>query len=128
MKKSLIFILIALLFYGCGKWPDNIHLSVKDITFKAEADSAIITTKGTSWWIDNVSINDTAYSYYHVDSINLLGDTYILRDDCFIIEKRNNTTIFVKMDANTTGNERFMTITFEAGDYFDYVHINQLAE
>jgi len=128
MKKVLILVIAGILFNACGKWSDNIHLSVKNATFRAEADSIIITTKGTSWWIDNVRIDNTSYSYYNNDSINLLGDSYILKDDCFIVEKRDRTTIFVKLDANTTGNEKYMTITFEAGDYFDYVHIKQLAE
>ena len=128
MKKVLILVIAGILFNSCGKWSDNIHLSVKNVTFGAEADSIIITTKGTSWWIDNISINDTTYTYYNDDSINLLGDSYMLKNDCFIVEKRDRTAIFVKLDANTTGNERYMTITFEAGDYFDYVHIKQLAE
>ena len=38
------------------------------------------------------------------------------------------TTIFIKLDENKTGIERNMTITFEAGNYFDYVDIKQLAE
>ena len=115
---------------ACVPWPwrDNIGLSVKDAVFGAEADSIIITTEGTSWWIDNISINDTTYSFYNDAIIDLLGDRYTLKKDCFIVEKRDKTTLFVKMDANTTREERFMTITFEAGDYFDYVHIKQLVE
>lgn len=128
MKKYIIIVIAGVLLNACGKWSDNIHLSVKDVTFGSEADSIIITTKGTSWWIDNISIDDTSYIYYNNDSINLLGDSYIVKGDCFIVEKRNRTTIFVKLDTNTTGNERYMTISFEAGDYFDYVHIKQLSE
>ena len=41
---------------------------------------------------------------------------------------KDKTTLFLKMDENTTREVRFMTITFEAGDYFDYVHIKQLVE
>ena len=128
MKKLIIICLTALIITACGRWPDNIHLSVKDITFNAEADSTIIRTEGTWWWIPGISINDTTFFYTNIDGIDLQGESYILKNDCFIVEKRNNTTIFVKLDANTTGNERFMTITFESGDYFDYVHIRQLTE
>jgi len=128
MKKVFVLFIAIILLSACGKWPDNIKLSAKNAVFGAKADSIIITTKGTSWWIDNISINDTTYTFYNDDSIDMLGVRYTLKKDCFIVEKRDKTTVFVKLDANTTGKERFMTITFEAGDYFDYVHIKQLAE
>jgi hypothetical protein len=34
-----------------GDWDDNIKLSVRTDEFTAVADSVIITTKGSWWWI-----------------------------------------------------------------------------
>jgi len=129
MKKIItILLFLGIVFLSsCGKWNDKIKLSVKNVEFSSGEDSVKITTKGTTWWIDNVSLNDTIYSYYDNENIDLLADSYLIKESSFIIEKLNNTTLFIKLNKNSTGKERILKITLQAGDYFDYINITQLA-
>jgi len=128
MKRINILLFGIILISGCGKWPDNIKLSVKDVEFGRSADSIIITTKGNSWWIDGISLIDTTYYFYNDESIDIFGNSFKIEKDFFIVEKLNKTKLSVTVNENTTGKERFMRLTFQAGDYFDYIRINQLAE
>jgi len=108
-----------------GKWDDNIKLSTKSVELTSKLDSVTITTEGDWWWIDAVSFEDSTYSYYGRKDINLESDSYSIIEEQFLIERRDKNTLFIKIDENNTGNERVMNITFEAGDYFDYVTIKQ---
>jgi len=130
MKRILLFnlfIILVITFYSCsddkGKWSDNIHLSVKAVEFSAFGDSTIIKTEGSSWWISDVSV-DTSY-YYNFHGVDLLADNYIIKQDCFVIEKRDKNTLFIKTAANPLNVKRIITVGFEAGDYFDRVTITQ---
>ena len=111
-----------------GKWDDIIKLSTKDVDFTAAADSISITTEGDWWWIDRIIFEDSTYNYYQREDIDLEAESYSLKENSFLVEKRDNQTLFVKINRNTTGEERFMVITLEAGNYFDYVHIQQAAD
>ena len=91
------------------------------------ADSVIVTTEGDWWWIDGILFEDSTYSYYHREDINLESDSYSIKEDCFIVERRDKNTLFVKLNENKTGNGRIMNISLEAGNYFDYVNIKQAA-
>jgi hypothetical protein len=108
-----------------GKWDDIIKLSTKNVNLKVETDSIIITTEGDWWWIDGISFEDSTYIYYHREDINLESDFYSIKEDCFLVERRDKNTLFVKLNENKTGNVRIMKISLEAGDYFDYVYIKQ---
>jgi hypothetical protein len=130
MKRILylnLFVILVITFYSCsdykGKWDDNIHLSVKTAEFSASGDSVIIKTGGSSWWISDVSV-DTTY-FYGFSGIDLLADNYIISKDCFVIEKRDKNTLFVKVEANPLNVKRIITVGFEDGDYFDRVTITQ---
>lgn len=135
MYKIIVLFLSVILYSSCsdkygldGKWEDNIKLSTKKVEFGVEADSVIITTKGDWWWIDGISLNDSNYVYYNNEDINLESDHYKIVEDDFVVERRDKNTLFVKMNKNLTGNQRVMTIVFEAGDYFDRVNIIQSAD
>lgn len=110
-----------------GKWNDNIKLSTKSVELAARADSVTITTEGDWWWIDGILFQDSTYSYYNREDINLEADTYTITEDDFTIERRDKNTLFVRLKENNTGIERTMKIGFEAGDYFDNVNIKQAA-
>lgn len=134
MKKILIIFFSFFLLSSCsdkeeieGKWDDNIKLSTKNVNLSSKIDSITITTGGSWWWIDSVSFQDSIYGYYTREDIKLDADFYSITEDQFLIEKRNKNTLFVKLNKNNTGKERIMNITFEAGDYFDYVSIKQAA-
>jgi hypothetical protein len=135
MKKTLLlilFIISAVTLYYCinileiGKWDDNIHLSAKEFTFNASGDSAIIKTGGTSWWLSGISV-DTTY-YYSFTDANMLADKYSIKKDCFLVERRDKNTLFVRVDANPLNVIRIIIVGFEAGDYFDRVTITQKAD
>jgi predicted protein tyrosine phosphatase len=127
-----LLIIIAFSVSSCeepiGKWDDNIKLSTRYVEFNAKADSAIITTQGDWWWIDGISANDSTYQYHNRKDINLESDSYTIKEDFFVVERRDKNTLFVKFEENLTKEERLMIIGLEAGDYFDYVKIKQLAK
>ncbi len=133
MNKIFFLVLSIVLISSCikeepdGKWDDIIKLSTKNVEFGAKADSVLITTEGDWWWIDMIKLNDSIYSYYNNEDIDLEADSYTISEDDFTVERRNKDTLFIKMNDNTTGKERVMTVGLEAGDYFDYVEIRQAA-
>ncbi len=110
-----------------GKWDDNIKLSAKNVELTSKIDSVTITTEGDWWWIDNISFEDSTYSYYNRDDINLESDSYSMKEEHFVVKRQDKNTLFVKIDQNNSGIERKMNITLEAGNYFDYVTIVQSA-
>jgi len=132
MKNIMILIASILILTSCsdkedpiGKWDDNINLSTKSVDFEKKTDSVTITTEGNWWWIDAITFEDSTYCYYGREDINLESDSYSIIEEQFLVERRDKNTLFVKINENNTGEERIMNITFEAGNYFDYVKINQ---
>lgn len=135
MKNKLnIFYLIALtlFIYSCsnsnndrpiGQWDDVIKLSTKDVTFKSTSDSITITTEGNWWWITEITVNNEHFAI--PDSINIESDNYVIKQDCFTVEKKNNNTLYIELDENRTSTERIVVVELEAGDYFDRVIITQ---
>jgi len=108
-----------------GDWDDNIQLSQKTAQFKAVGDSVIITTKGDWWWVDGVTV--VGQKYYIFPDVDIEADSYVMADDGFIVERRNKTTLVIKLDANSLNTERVVRVGLEAGDYFDSVTIIQNA-
>lgn len=108
-----------------GKWDDNIKLSTKKVDFKAQTDSVTIKTEGDWWWINGITFADSTYWYYNRKDINMESTSYSIKENDFLIERRDKKTLFVKINENTTGAVRKMGIKFEAGNYFDYVNIIQ---
>ena len=106
-----------------GKWHDNIKLSTKAVEFGANTDSVTITTKGDSWWVTDVTVNNERFNVF--ESINTGSEKYSIKKDCFVVERRDKNTLFIKVDSNTLNVKRIITIGLEAGDYFDRVKIAQ---
>jgi hypothetical protein len=134
MSKASLFILTVFILASCTKeekpigiWDDIIQLSTKSAEFSANKDSVIITTGGDWWWINDISFEDSIYSYYNRKDVNMQSESYSINEEYFRIERRNKNTLFIEIDKNDTGKERLMSITLEAGDYFDYVKVKQKA-
>ena len=135
MKRILylnILIAFVIILNSCsdkvildGKWDDNIKLSVKKVEFSASTDSVTIKTGGSSWWVTDISVDTT--HFYGFKGINLESDHYSIKQDCFIVERRNKNTLFIKVQENPNYVERVITVGLEAGDYFDRVTITQKA-
>lgn len=139
--KKLKYLLIALVcvtvFSSCSKshewddekriglWDDAIQLSTKTVEFDKHKNSVTISTKGDGWWIVGVSVNEETFGIPR--TINIESDNYIFKENCFVVEKKNNNTLSIEIEENTTNVERTMVIQLEAGDYFDYVTITQSA-
>lgn len=133
MKKAIVFCLLIFALYSCTKykgiWEDNIHLSTKNAEFSALGDSIIITTKGSWWWISNISVIavDTSF-FYNFKDVNMQADYYVIKQDCFYVEHRDNHTLFIKIAPNPYNVKRIIGVGFEAGDYFDGVTVTQRAK
>lgn len=133
MKKILCFmclIPIVIIFYSCsdkedpiGKWDDVIKLSAKAVKFNADTDSVTITTEGDWWWITDVTVDDKRFGI--LSSIDTESDNYSIKQDCFVVERRDKNTLFIKVDENKLSIQRIITVGLEAGDYFDRVTIMQ---
>ena len=136
MKKTIILLMTIVGLSACshreeqltGIWDDIIKLSTKDVDLTAKTDSVTITTEGNWWWINSISFEDSTYSYYNREDIDLESDSYSIKEDCFIVERRDKNTLFIKLYENSTNKKRGMSITLEAGDYFDYINITQAAD
>ncbi|MGQ1948458.1 hypothetical protein ACT3CD_15300 [Geofilum sp. OHC36d9] len=136
MKKTIILLMTILGLSSCsekkdsliGLWDDIIKLSTKNVTLTAKTDSVTITTEGDWWWINSISFDDSTYIYYNRKDIDLESDSYSIKEDFFIVERRDKNTLFVKLYENSTNRKRGMSITLEAGDYFDYINITQAAD
>ena len=132
MNKILILILSTFMIASCsiketpdGIWEDNIHLSTKNVAFSSGEDSVSITTGGVWWWITALTFNDSTYNYDGREDLNLESESYSIKEEDFIVERRDKNTLFVKFNQNKTQYERVMIIYLEAGDYFDSVKIKQ---
>lgn len=106
MKNLFILWLTLLMIFqlSCeiedGKWEDNIHLSDKALVFKAKGDSAIITTEGTGWWIDELIVGGEAY--HDFENINHSDNSYTITRGDLWVEKRDSKTIFIKTAPNSS--------------------------
>ena len=133
MKKlscfTLLILFLILFLSSCiikdGAWKDNIKLSAKTVEFQAKADSAIITTKGDWWWICDITVND---NHFYGFDINPDSENYKIKQDCFIVERRDKHTLFIRLDENLLNVSRVVTVGLEAGDYFDRITIMQKAK
>jgi hypothetical protein len=127
-KNFGFWVFVVLLLVSCttkdkeGDWDDNIKLSGRTFEIGASADSVIVTTGGSSWWINNVSVNGD--SYYALSS-DFSVSGYKIQHDCYIVERRNKNTLFVKVAENTGAVKRTIVVGLQAGDYFDSVTIIQ---
>lgn len=135
MNNSFILIFCVFCIFSCsdkeepiGIWDDNIKLSTKKAEFVSGADSVTIATEGSGWWIDAISFEGYTYSYYGNETVDLEANSYSIDEIDFVVEKRNKNALFVKIEKNTTGKERELSITFQAGNYFDYLTIVQAAK
>ena len=127
MKKVTIFrlliLFITMILLSCGRWSDNIKLSTKSAEFSANGDSIIITTKGGGWWLTGITVDTNRF--YHFDGIDVLADSYTVKQDCFVFERRDKYTLFIKLEPNNLNTKKIVIIELEAGDYFDRVTITQ---
>ena len=105
-----------------GQWNDSIKLSTRRADLSALNDSIIITTKGTWWWVNNISVTG---NYLVFNPIETERENFAINGDWFSIERCDNQKLIVRVDENKSAKERNIKITLEAGDYFDYIDVNQ---
>lgn len=124
------FVLLILVCCSCsnqrkdGDWDDNIFLSAKTATFSANGDSTTITTLGTGWWFNSVSINDRHIGFDYIGQSN---NYFKIQTDSCLIERKNQKTLFIRLNKNKYKLERKLRISLQAGDYFDGITITQKA-
>ncbi len=133
MKKLLVLLAWMALFSAChktpdGKWEDIIKLSVKNVQFGSDADSVIVTAQGDWWWIDGITFNDSTFCTQADENYKPETEHYTFARNGYVVEKRDKHTLFVKLDKNSTGKERTLSVSLEAGDYFDGVTVKQAAK
>ncbi len=80
-------------------------------------------TKGSWWWIVEISLDDSTKLDF--EGINILSDQYNIASNGYVVERRDSNTLFVSLEANPKKTLRILKIFLEAGDYFDGVTISQ---
>ena len=109
-----------------GEWDDNIHLSKKNITISAEATTVLITTEGNSWWVAEILLYDDADN--DISDVDNTQEDFLIEREDFIIERKNVKEIYVSMKQNNTGSDRTLTVSLQAGNYFDGFQVHQSAD
>lgn len=136
MRKILalgLFIGLIIVVSSCsdknrldGDWDDCIKLSAKDVDIAAIADSVIIKTEGTGWWITDVGIDDDIY--HDFEDIDVMSDKYAIEIGDIVVKRRDKKTLVIVVNDNPFDSERVINIGLEAGDYFDNVTVTQKAK
>jgi hypothetical protein len=106
-----------------GKWDDNIKLSEKEIAINAESNSLLITTEGTSWWINEIGLNNDWN--FDLSEIDTTQENFLINETEFTVERKNGNEIYIFMTENRTDSERTLSIGLQAGNYFDSIRIIQ---
>lgn len=130
MKKlTLIFVIFELALYSCGETAldgqsdDVIQLSSTEVSFAASEDSTTLTTQGSSWWLIGVRSDHNAY--YTFDDIDVLSANFQLQIDGLTVKRLDGTRLFLKVSANTTGENRQFYVDLQDGNFFQVVSIVQ---
>ena len=127
MKKvfisNLLILTIILSLLSCGKWPDNIKLSTKSAEFSANGDSILITTKGDTWVLMDITIDGKRY--FNFDGTDVHAENYTVKMDYLIFERRELHALFIKLEPNPLNLNRRVIFGLQAGDYHDDVTITQ---
>lgn len=106
-----------------GALNDSIKLSTRKADFSAANDSIVITTMGTWWWVNDISVNG---NYLIFNPVETEKENFSIHGDWFSIERCDNQKLIVRVSENRSKRDRNIKITLEAGDYFDYIDVNQL--
>ena len=94
---------------------DTIGLSQNHVDFVSEGDSVVIKTKGDDWWISGITVNNRPY--YAVKDI--------LKKENFTVERKDNNTLFIKMNKNHSRVSNTLSVSLQNGNYYDNVSIYQ---
>ena len=127
MKKIIALTLLLLVVLSCsdskdGDWDDNIKLSQKEVQFSSTNNNVEISTEGTGWWIDEVTMNGEPFD---LDGIDTTKENFIIEQAEFSIERKNSTEIYISMQQNQSTTERVLLIGLQAGNYFDGIKVTQ---
>ncbi|SDF59863.1 hypothetical protein [Cellulophaga baltica] len=127
MKKIITLTVFFILVLSCsdskdGDWDDNIKLSQKEVQFSSAQNNVEISTEGTGWWIDEVSMDGELFDLNGIDTTK---ENFTIEETEFSIERKNSTEIFISMQQNPTESSRVLIIGLQAGNYFDGIKITQ---
>lgn len=51
-----------------------------------------------------------ALGFMDLKNVNLEADSYIIQQDCFVVERRDKNTLYIKVDANPLSVQRIITV------------------
>lgn len=105
-----------------GKWQDNIQLSAKKILLKETEDSTQITTEKEWWWISEINTDGKIYSNFEKDTSIA---PYTISKEYITVTREDSKTLHIKTTANAKRTKRTVTITLQAGNYFDTITLIQ---
>lgn len=105
-----------------GIWDDNIKLSRKTVNVDANANSIIISTQSTSWWLNHISLNKQEVD---ISNINKHAQNVIVNGPDFKIERKEGNEIIISLNKNDSKSERILNIGLQSGNYFDGIVITQ---
>tara|TARA_B110000240_G_C13350626_1_gene389583 strand:+ start:225 stop:515 length:291 start_codon:yes stop_codon:yes gene_type:complete len=93
------------------------------LQFDSLENSAIIKTRGDSWWISKIFFKDG--QTFDLSNVDTTANNFTVTESEFILERKNGKEIAIKLFKNTTGSQRILTVGLQAGNYFDGITIIQ---
>ena len=135
LSKIIGLVTLTLIITSCsvrekvkpvGKWDDNIKLSTKNVEFDANQNSITVMTEGNWWWVTDVSVNGEVFNI--PENINVLSESYIIKQDCFIVQRKDKNTLYIEIKKNQSNTIRIIKVGLQAGNYFDSIIVTQSAE
>ncbi|MFR0791393.1 MAG: hypothetical protein ACLSIB_00035 [Parabacteroides merdae] len=133
MYKYVLIFLVSILFLGCsqqendpmrkdGDWDDVIQLSQRNVEFKSEASSLLITSEG-KWEFEYITMPDN--TIYRPNKRFGFDDTGNLGSYEWIeLEKPTSKSLLIKVSENR-GSARSLNILLSAGDCHNYIIVTQ---
>lgn len=119
----------AVIIFSCsdpvGFQDKTINLSQDMVSFNSSADSIKITTEGTSWWISNVSLNNTLVD---IDDVNTTDATFEIIQNEFTIIRQSTMELFITMTENPNSQQRVLDIFLSEGNTGDLLTIEQAGQ
>lgn len=128
IKFFICCLFMGLIMFSCsdeqdGQWDDNIKLSTKTITMPASQSSFTVNTQSTNYWLSGISLDGDIADLSHIDH---LSKNWVVETTEYEIQrKEDGKKIAITMNANTSGADRVLIISFQSGNYFDGIRVTQ---
>ncbi len=127
MNKLLIalFCVFSLFLLSCNREDgdcEGVGLSKNEVNFTAASNSVTLTTKSRNWWLSEIFLDGTKIDFTAEETSS---NNYIITKSDFEINRKDEKTIVITMNKNSTNKERVLKLILQNGNCFDGVSVKQ---